>query len=274
LESALVVLAQALDVRYATQAFTQALHLGLLAMDEASDLAIHHAQGHLRVDVAMIVARHRSRVLSVKEAGDLTPIEAVGRYHRFAEEQLLVASGGSLVAAHALYGLGKVYGSMAQSGGPAERRFSQRPLLLYQVVLRIDGRHTLAATELGASLARVGRLLDAREILQQTVSNPTAESWQQLANVHAQLGEWELARQAEEERNRILPPRQGADSNTVTAPNGVTVKWVDRQTFERAGQDPGLARPQPSEPVPQTATAAGRASQPDRLQPQRSRNAW
>lgn len=274
LETALVVIAQALDSQYATTGFTKCLRSGLLALEEAGDFAPSHARGQLTLDVPLIVSRHRSGALSAKEAERCTPSEAAGSYHAFAQDHLVAACGGSAHAAHALFGLGKVYASMSEDTAK-ERRFSQRALVLHQAALKVDGTHPLAATELGTLLARSGRLQEAREVLTRGLSRTASpETWRQLANVHAQLGELELATQARAEGERIAQFSRQSHPDTVTAPNGMTVRWVDHATFQRAGQEL-----MPNDIVPRAPLASPRAPAAPQVpktaaQPRRTIRSW
>ncbi len=249
LESALVTLSQALDSHSATTDFTQSLRTGLLAMEEAGDFAPSQARNQLNLDVALIVSRHQSHAVSPAEARQWTPVEAARKYFSFAQSHLVAASGGSPVAAHALFGLGKLNANLSESGSAAERLYGPRSMLLHQTALMIDNSHYLAANELGVLLARFGRLNDARNVLRHGLTQGTSpEIWRNLADVHERLGEVELASLARAEWNRISQLSRREYPDTVTAPNGVTVQWVDKATFERGSRE--LGPKVPTEPMP------------------------
>ena len=91
---------------------------------------------------------------------------------------------------------------------------------------------------------------DARNLLQQSVSiRPHAEAWHNLAVVHHRLGEADLARRAEHERDRVSRQAGGAAVATDHA-----VRWVDAKTFATSAGDVQGNRKQDQELA---ATATG-----------------
>jgi hypothetical protein len=265
LESAFVILSQALDMHYSTNAFTECLHRGLLAMEEANDFAVDQARGQLSMNVELIVSRHRSEALGKTPADGCTPRDASQKYYSFAKEHLVASCGGSRVAAHALFGLGKLHAKMAQAGSIADRRHEQRAMMLQEAVLMIDGSHDSAATELGALLIASGRLKDARDVLTRGLSRDSSrDRWRQLATVHARLGEVGLAEQARVEETRVAQLVNQQRPQAMQTPHGTTVKWVDRETFNRAAGDAGPRRSGDAPTIP-VQTAA---------QPQWRRTSW
>jgi hypothetical protein len=228
-------------------------------MAEANDFTPARARGQLNLDVALIAARHRTPALTSAEASGCTPTEAARRYYAFAQQRLVASAGGSPIAAHAFYGMGKLYANLSESDSAARRPYDPRSMLLQQTALLIDNSHSLAALELGVLLARAGRLTEARDVLQPGAARQSLPAtWLQLAHVHDQLGETEFANQARVEWNRLAQSSGRGAPATVTAPNGMTVRWVDKATFEREGGDlnstPGLVPRTASQlPPPQNA---------------------
>jgi tetratricopeptide (TPR) repeat protein len=252
LEASLTTLSQALDSHYDSTAFSQCLHDGLQAMKEAEDFSPTSSVDRSALDVPLIVKRHRSRVLTADEAEVSSAIEAARKYYSYAQEHLVAAVGGSPVAAHALFGMGKLYMGMSQSDSDAERVYGPRAMMMHQSALLIDGSHHLAANELGVLLARFGRLREARDVFQHGLAvNSLPATWRNLADVHERLGEGQLAIQARAEFQRTSQLAQQQNPNSFTAPNGLTVQWVDKATFER-GFSNGVLNSQP------TATPAAR----------------
>jgi uncharacterized protein HemY len=99
--------------------------------------------------------------------------------------------------------------------------------VFYQAALAVDPGNFLAANELGVLLARYGQWQDARRALLASLSiQPHAEGWHNLAIVHRRLGEIELARLAENERQLLVGkpgPRKPA--------GGPEIQWHEPQQF-------------------------------------------
>jgi hypothetical protein len=243
LESALVTLSQALDEYDRTDAHGTALRTAFLALEEAGDFVRHHPRGQLSLDVELTVARHHCGAMTAEEARGRTAADVVDRYFSFAREQFAVALGNSRVAAHTLYGLGKLHTHLAELDPVAERVHSPRAMVLHKTALALDATQLPAAHELATLLVRAGRLPEARDVLRNSVTQfPTPQGWQLLADVHDRLGEPELAMLARAEQSQFALRSGIAENETMVAPNGLQIRWVDKAAFERAGySDPAVA---------------------------------
>ena len=257
LEVSLSILSQALDTHHGTNAFTQCFRQGLLAMEEAGDFSRAPTMQRT-IDVALTVSKHRCGVLSAKDVHGLSPVGAARKYYAYAQEHLAASAGGAPVAAHALFGLGKLYMGMCQSEVDTERLYGPRAMMMHQTALVVDGSYYLAANELGVLLARFGRHSDARDVFKYGLSiHSTPETWNNLADIHDRLGEGELAQLARAEGHRAGQLSNSHDPSIVTIPNGLNVRWVDKSMFERgiinSGGNPELTSVQTPRSVPASA---------------------
>lgn len=190
LRQALWQLAQALDQEHGTDTHRQALTAALAALEHADE-----------------------------------PSAAAS-----ALQQMTQAVGRVRAASALLERLGRVQALQAASF-PSSEGATTRAMLLYRMALAIDPDNWQAANELGVLLARSGQWVEAREMLVHSVRiHPHFAGWHNLAVVHAQLGEQDLARRAAYERQLLLartfppPSRPGIPS----------VQWVDPRTFSAA----------------------------------------
>jgi tetratricopeptide (TPR) repeat protein len=228
----LQLVAQALDVQANTTAHATALSAGLTALKEAQDFA--PPAGHLAavLDVAEITRTHKTPVL--KDAAEVSPVIAQQQYLGYAQSQLARAAGHEAVTSLTLYRLGKVQLAMAQQESDPQMLHGPQAMVFCQAAMAADERNFLAANELGVLMARYGQLQEARRLLIHSVSiQPKVEAWHNLSVVHKRLGEEELAKRAEHERELLA---QRVPATTSVAGN---IEWVDAKTF--AARTPGEA---------------------------------
>jgi tetratricopeptide (TPR) repeat protein len=226
--------AEAMDVDQKSVTRRAALAAGLVALDEADDFVPGAGDLAGAVDVAAIARTHRTPIL--KETRGLSPVVAQQHYLQFAREQLTAAVSGEPAASQALFTLGKIQTALAGPSAPAQSLHGPRAIVFYQAALAVDEANFLAANELGVLLARYGQWEDARRALVHSVSiRPHAEGWHNLATVHQRLGETELARLAENER-QLMAGRQLAQ----TSAGEVRTTWIDPQKF--AAESPAHER--------------------------------
>ena len=224
------LVAQALDVQQGTSTHTAALAAGLAALKEAEDFNSHPGRAAEAIDVAAIARGHRTPVL--QQAGGISPVVAQQQYYNFAQQQLAWAVSGEPAASQTLFTLGKLQQALAGEQSDQQSLHAPRAMVLFQAALATDSRNHLAANELGVLLARFGQLHDARRALLHSVSiQPHAEGWHNLAIIHQRLGEGELARLAENERQLLVQ-----NASPGPAVGGQRVEWVDPKAF--AAQSP------------------------------------
>ncbi|MBX3412515.1 MAG: hypothetical protein KF708_07495 [Pirellulales bacterium] len=251
------LLAQAKDTEQHTNRHSQALAAGLRALEEADSLFPNGSRVEADIDVEHAIAGHRTPVLHGVDASNMTVTVALQQYYTYAQEQLALAGDGEPVASMALYGLGKIHASLARQPSTNVKAPEPKAMVFHQAALLIDGRNFLAANDLGVLLVRLGRLPDAREAFQHSLSQQSqAQTWKNLSAVHRQLGEPQLADQALQ-RGELLA-RQGTKSSeaelAATEPNAV--RWVDPSEFS-GGASQTAKRPTPGEkerlkPIPES----------------------
>jgi hypothetical protein len=119
----------------------------------------------------------------------------------------------------------------------------------------VDGKNFMAANELGVLLVRFGRLPEARAALLHSLSiSPQPVVWQNLAEVHQAMAEYDLAAKARQSAE-IAATRMGREG-TLAA---YDVQWVDPATFVRAkpiDADP-IKAPPTQVPATESKSVAG-----------------
>jgi tetratricopeptide (TPR) repeat protein len=234
LEAALHEIAQALDSQLKTETHREKLGRGLFALREAPDFVPTVGALPSQIDVETVARKHRSSILSPADSG-LSASQAMELYYERAEEYLAEAAGGVPVASEALFTLGKLFlvqGETQASSGARANRLAA--IACFRAALKSDDGNHLAAHELGVLLAREGRLRDARDALQISVSlRPLPETWRNLAVVHQRLGDADLAQRSLAEWQHGAADAAQSPARIVTAANGSSVYWVDKATFEK-----------------------------------------
>jgi tetratricopeptide (TPR) repeat protein len=225
---ALQLLAQALDAQDGTGVHASALAAGLTALEEAGDFAKLPARADETVHLADIASGHRTPVLKGNNEATTSPVVAQQQYLALAQSQLVIAAGGMPAASQTLYRLGRLHTGLSATGSDPLALHAPRAMVFHQAALATDGANFLAANELGVLLARFGQLPDARRLLLHSVTTcPHVEGWHNLAVVHRRLGESDLAKRAEHERDLVAKKADGATGAKSTG----DIRWVDAKTF-------------------------------------------
>jgi tetratricopeptide (TPR) repeat protein len=252
--SALRTIAQALDAQAATTRHVEALVDGLAALDESDDFLNDARSATAAIDVATVVAKHRTPVLKDAPPEDLTPITALQRYYTYAQEQLAAAVEHEPAASNALYGMGKIQTTL-QAAGAGSLADGPKAIALHQAALLVDDRNYMAANELGVLMARCGRYDAARAALAHSVSiAPQPAVWRNLAAVHERLGETTLAANARAAADNVA--RNVAQTLSAAPGPQQPVVWLEPMAFAQSAQPQSdLQRGQPAAtpvPAPQT----------------------
>jgi tetratricopeptide (TPR) repeat protein len=228
-EQALRLIVEARDAQSSRSTHRQQLAEAIVALSEAEEFFVDDPQSGGRAQLNNVVVTHRTSVLKSMDLSQVTPMAAMQEYFAFAQHQLTEALGGQPSAAPALFGLGKTYQALSMQRDALEGLHGAKSLLMYQVAVRVDPTHHLAANELGVMLARYGQYEDAkRALLQCPEGRRPAEVWHNLAIVHQQLGEQaaadgarrQFALAVQAQRNGQQHPLAGGEVQ-----DGVT--WVD-----------------------------------------------
>ena len=261
---AIALVARSLDLAGQNQEHSRALAEGNTALVESRQLA---APAGVRVDLARIVAAHRTPVLKAASLDALSPVVAQQRYLTFAQERLTLAAGGWPAASLALYALGKSAPQMQPAGSLGSLAATGEQMACYQAALAVNPQNYLAANELGVILAESGRLEAARELFASSVAiSEHAATWQNLAQTLTRLGDSAGASRAAARAEALRAQRP----EPVTGDN---VRWVDPATFAKNPSATDSDFPPAVTDRPAAAqSAAQSATQPAAL-PQKKRTA-
>jgi len=199
--SALQVIAHANDEKIDSHAHTAALRSAIIAFKEAEDFVVTDAESQMGLRVSRVIETHRSGLLTQNEATNLTPVEAMQLYFRFAQEQFGLAGGRHVVSAEALFCLGKLHSVMQQHAPGSGRLETAKAIVYHRAALTNDATNYRSAGELGVLMARMGQLEDAKTLFKQSLRiQSTPQAWENLAKVHERLGETKLAQLAQSEQ--------------------------------------------------------------------------
>ncbi len=224
--AALEAIAHAKDAAGATRKHIRALNEGLVALEEAAELAEHSAPG--AIEWQRLVARHRTPALEGQPVDRMHPYAALQAYYSYAQQRLLVATDREPAASRALYGIARVELTEQGVGGSADGQSGPQALVLHQTALMADPMNHRAANELGVLLGRYGQLARAREAFSHSVAiRPDAENLRNLARVQHMLGNSGAADVAHRQATQIAAwagDRRPADPQAA-------INFVDPATF-------------------------------------------
>jgi tetratricopeptide (TPR) repeat protein len=265
---ALRVITQALDAAGGHGEYSKALAAGLGALEEAEDFIPLGSRLEADLDIGILISAHRTPVLKQAAGDSLLPLVALQRYYTYAQEQLGRAAANEESGSMALYGLGRVYGTMADNQFPNVVAPDSKALVYHQAALETHSGNYMAANELAVLWARFGRYETAREHLRHAVSIASyAALWQNLAVVHRTLGETQLAVLAENEAT-LADQREKAAVEAGKLVASSDVRWVDAATFA------GTSKPATELQRSAAARAGQTTSPPAPTEPTASRGWW
>ncbi|MFO7902527.1 MAG: hypothetical protein ACQESR_21845 [Planctomycetota bacterium] len=222
------IITQALDSRKTGKRHSEALGRAKQAFREVGDFAPRGSLLEAELDVAQIISAHRTTILQDVNVEHLTPLAVRQKYLEYAQRQFAEACDGLPIGSYALYGLGRVHAVMARAEIDKQMLCLPKAVTLHQAALLVDSNNVQAANELGVLLAKFGQLKDARRALRHALSiESRSEIWMNLAAVHQQLGERELAHEARE-NGTLMASRQDEREQQN---RDVGIKWVDPKTF-------------------------------------------
>lgn len=228
---ALRLISQGLDSDRQCRAYSQSLRAGLKALEEVDDFIPTGAQFESDLLLREIIARHQTTVLKetlLTQEDDLlpTPMEAVGAYLGYAQEQLSIAVGGEIAGSMALHGLGKLYA--AKRGTELDISLS-RAIVCFRVARTVCPQNHLAHNDLGVLLARSGRSSDACRVFEESLAvHPHPTTLANLAVVYHALGKKELLA-VTKQRLATYQNSTSLKSNAIPA-----VDWVSPEKFSES----------------------------------------
>ena len=255
--SALGLIAQTLDAKDGGKSRSEALAAGLRALREADDFRVRGSQLAAEMNLAGIVAAHRTPVLDNMPLDNVTPLIASQRYCSYARDRLSTAIEGVPPGSKAAFGLGKAYLVLGDDTTRTQLASAPKAMAVYQAAIVADPRNHMAANELGVLLAQYGQFDEASRALQHSLSvYPTPQTWHNLAVVQDRLGDHSMAGLAHQ-RGLAFSGQQPAEQNHLP------VVWVTPEEFARSNpEQPHYAAPrsrapqQPTRPSGQTPRSA------------------
>lgn len=230
---ALGTIAQALDLKSQTREHTEALAAGLTALEEAEDFVPTGSRLEADIDIAMLIRAHRTPACKEMDPGGLFSVTVLQHYYTYAQEQLALAAGTQEAASMALFGLGKTYSTLALEKTMPAAVAEPKAMVFHWAALSSHAGNFLAANELAVLEARWGQYTTARSLLQYSLAIvPNSTVWRNLASVHRQLGEVELAdlamRESDIAQQREATAKPGNPEGIVPSSD---VEWLDTKAF-------------------------------------------
>lgn len=249
--SALGLIAQTLDAKDRGKYHSEALASGLRALREADDFRVKGSHVAAELNLAGIVAAHRTPVLDDVPLSNLTPLIARQRYCSYARERLAAAMDNVPPGSKAAFGLGKAYLVLGEDTTRDQLANAPKAMAAYQAAIVADPRNYLAANELGVLLAQYGQFDEAIRALHHSLSvYPTPETRHNLAVIQERLGDTTAANIARQ-RGISFAGRQPTNQDRVS------VLWVTPEQFARSNPEqpnyvfPRTQRQQPTHPARQ-----------------------
>lgn len=259
--NALRLVAQALDAGAQTSVHVDSLTAGILALEESDDFIPRDGKINGGMNVASIIATHETPLLK-DLTGDIPALIALQRYYNFAQQRLAASVQGHASGSLALHGLAKLYSVIGSRQPGSVVAPEPKAIVLEQAALIADPRNFMAANDLAVLLVRYGRTAEARTLLQNSVSSfGQPENWNNLADLHEQLGEKDLAqlaRKAAKDAEQRLPQQRGLGA--VSEAGAPQIEWVKPDAF-RGVPDGALQQPNATAVKP---PASGKQGQPFR----------
>ena len=231
--NALRLIAQAVDYQNNSQAYSESLYKAMVALKEADDFYRAQGENDGRVDVDSIARHHESRILSVAQMREMNCVSAMQEYYNFIQRNFAVAGGKSIVASEAMFCLGKLYvmkGKDIVEGSPLD---NAKAIVHHRAALECNQRNYKSANELAVLLAKTGRLDQAKNLLVHSLKiQQVPQAWENLAFIHEQLGEHDLAQMAYTEFRRMMS----------APPSTQQIKWVSPEQFAAGSSEPVALR--------------------------------
>ncbi len=195
--ASLRILAQSHDKQAGGTAYTEALRNGILAIKEAQDFIVTDTEAQIGLRVSNVIETHSTEIISAESAEGMTAIEAAQRYFAYASHQLSRCGGQNVVAAEALYCLGKLHSVQAKSGSNDSKLDLAKAMIYHQAAISSNDSNFRSLNELGVLYANSGRFDEAKRMLKKSLRiKPLPQAWQNLAVIHQRIGEHQLAQLA------------------------------------------------------------------------------
>jgi Tfp pilus assembly protein PilF len=239
------------DAQTAVPQHVNQLAAALEALDEAEQFAHLPRTSDSHIAVSRLASRHRCSAARRVVRHKLDAVTAMQTYCDVARAELVQAVDGDAAGAAALYGLARTTEQRASRGIDVASFAAPRCMALLLAAHEVAPDNHRVSNELGVMYARFGELAKAEKLLKRSLLvQEHAESWHNLSGVWQLAGKNELATYAQK-RAEQLRSSQGH-------PRTPHVRLV------AAAELPAAAAPAetPSEPPPETQTAAPPTAEP------------
>lgn len=241
-QSALRLVAQAIDYKNNSRELTSRLSSAFLALREADDFYFAQSEHEGIVDVLTIGKRHDSDILTEEMLSQMTPVDAMQAYYNYVQDQFIVCGGKTVVAGEALYCLGKLFVVKSKSVVDGSQLDNAKAIVHHRSAIGCDSRNYKSANELAVLLAKAGRMKQAKNLLVHSLKvKQIPRAWENLAFIHQQLGEAKLAELAFTEFQRTLEAPPATNQ----------IQWIAPDQFARQSQQQSSLRTAQAIPVPQ-----------------------
>ena len=221
--SSLRILAQSHDKQVGGTAYTQALRKGIIAIKEAQDFIVTDTEAQIGLSVPNVIETHSTKIISAESAQGMTAIEAAQRYFAFASHQLSRCGGQNVVAAEALYCLGKLHSVQAKSGSDHSKLDLAKSMIYHRAAISADGSNFRSLNELGVLYANSGRFSESKHMLKSSLRiKQLPQAWRNLSVIHQRMGEHQLAQLANRE----------FEVGSTQAPSSV-IRWTPVEEFNK-----------------------------------------
>ena len=228
-------LCEATDTMNGDRACSAALGQALTAMDEAADFVV---DGDVRGSLNSIVSGHQTPVLKNAELDNVTNTRAMHLYYTYAQEKLIQASNGSHTASAALCGLGKVARYLPANDPAARRNTLVKAIVFQNSAVGVWSKNYHAKNELGVLYALLNSPENAKQyLLEVAQATNWPNAWTNLAQVHRQLKEEDLANRAMTEAQ--IARKSSKELGPVKA-GSLDFQWVSPEQFAAENKDSGL----------------------------------
>ena len=231
--SALRLIAQAVDHQTQTDDYSTGLQQALLALKEADDFYEAQQRATETVSVLSIAKHHKSKVLTQQQMESMKPIQAMQAYYNSIQKKFAVAGGKSVIAGEAMFCLGKLYliqGKDLTDGDPLD---NAKAIVHHRAALDCNHENYKSANELAVLLAQTGRMQQAKNLLIHGLKvRRVPQAWENLAHIHQQLGENDLAQKA------IIEYQLMMDAPPTTH----QITWVEPEAFAAQSAEPAALR--------------------------------
>lgn len=237
-------LCRTLDAHRPSLISSAALEKALTALREEVDF--HNLAGNFHADaIPSLVASHSTEALKGRPLDGVSPEIASQHYRNYARYEFVVASDGHKWSSDLLYAYGKTLQKEAELEPDRAFLLLAQSAACYQAATQVSPSQSDAASQLGYTLIHLDRIDDAYQALVSSIQQkPTANAWNNLAEIYRRRGAASDAQHATEQAKAI------ADSQQNFSYENPEITELDSATFAKYS-------PMPMQTPAATIAAAG-----------------